>query len=127
MPCIYEPTQEEIEASRKAADDKRKAERERARIRKAELDKATRLLCSVCSSLERASGHIKLASDILRGEPELLEWWEAHKAADEKRRAREEAKRKKREAKERKKARIRRLREAAISKLTDEEKAALGL
>ena len=126
MPCRYDPSPDELAAMRRAREEKRSAAKERAKIRKQELDLATRLLCGVCRTLERASVSFKLASEII-GEPELKEWYERHKAADEKRLKKEAEKRRKRDAKRREKARLRRLKESAVSKLTDEEREALGL
>lgn len=126
MPCRYDESPEDIRRAKLAREEKEKAEKRRVRNLKRELDLATRLLCSVCGSLERASGHIKLGSDLLR-DPELTEWWEKHKAADELRRKREAEKARKKAEKEKKKRAKSALKKKALAKLTPAERKALGL
>jgi hypothetical protein len=60
--------------------------KEQVRTYKHELDKLTRMLCDATETFER------LVSNGVRMQllPEHAEWWEKHKAADEKRRAKAE-------------------------------------
>jgi hypothetical protein len=126
MPCVYEESPEERERRERLSAVQAERKREKQRALKRELDLATRLLCEVCTRLERASTSFKLAGDLLEDQ-ELAEWWKTHKAADERRRAREA--RKKQEAAEKRKAKRARkkARESALEKLTAEEREALGL
>ena len=91
---------------------------------KKELDKVTRLLCATLREIENN----KLKGPVITGKlmPEaflqiegLEEWWNEHKKWDELRLIREEAKRKEAEKQN--------LIKAALNKLTDKEKEALGL
>lgn len=66
---------------------------------RAALNNVTRMLCALCERSETTTIHAV---------PGLTSWWNLHQANDEKRRKRE-------------------LRERALSKLTQEEKEALGL
>ncbi len=125
MPCRYMETPEEVAQRLEQA--KSKAEADRAKVRlQQELDLATRLLCDVCSTLERASLGHKLASDILRGS-ELTGWWKRHKAQDEARKAREAEKARKKAAKAKAKREKAQHKAKALAKLTAAEKKALGL
>jgi len=73
-----------------------------------EIQKLTRMLCSACVGLETKGWDMPTL--------ELKKWWEKHQKEDERRLAMERAERKKN-----------RLRKQAISKLTPEERKALGL
>lgn len=73
------------------------------------LTEATRLLCEACLILE----HEEM---ILSTSKELQRWWNAHKKVDRERQERERIEQEK-EA----------LKQSALSKLSDDEKKALGL
>lgn len=76
-----------------------------------QLKKIEIAFCSLCREIE-ARG----LTDLLDKDPNVKGWWEHHKAIDAARIAREEAERRRRI-----------LRRVALDKLSDEEKAALGL
>lgn len=125
MPCTYYSPQEERDMA--YAEAKRQ---------KDELDKATRLLCSVMGRLEHVYGTVQNKADfqaVVREvrltlvDPELAAWWTAHKAMDAARLAAEEAERKAKEERDRKIAKTKRLRKAGLAKLTAEEREALGI
>jgi ribosomal protein S1 len=79
---------------------------------KANNDKLARIACKAMTELVK-SGY---ADFLVLKDDEVSEWWEKHQEAD----------RKAREKEERKKERTK-LRHAALRKLTEEEKIALGL
>lgn len=79
---------------------------------KQEADKLARIACKALQALEDMGKE----DFILLKDDEVREWWQQHQEADRRARAAEEAKRLKKEARAR-----------AIAKLTDEEKALLGL
>ena len=81
---------------------------------KRRLDKATRLLCTLCAKLDAAQLLSKYATR------ELVAWWQLHKSADQKRRELELADR------DRKILRQRALKKARAA-LTTEERYALGI
>lgn len=124
MPCTYYSPQEERDMA--YAEAKRQ---------KAELDKATRLLCSVVGRLERANEALLEGPEVsldellgtVLGDRELAAWWKEHKAMDAARIAAEEAQRAAKEAEARKVAKTKRLRKAGLAKLTAEEREALGI
>jgi hypothetical protein len=80
------------------------------------INQLTEDLCYVLSRAERGD---KLAL-ILKEKPTLAKWWANHKAEDAKREARERAAAKNKRERDA-------ARESALSKLTDAERAALGL
>lgn len=85
---------------------------------KKDLDEATRLLCGLCRSLLACGrGHF------IEEDPELSEWWENHKEADEARRQRERENEEATRQREEKEAR----RQAVIDKLTPDQREALDL
>lgn len=86
---------------------------ERAMEDAAEIDKLTRMLCELCHAVETANkGRIRQ----IALSTELSAWWDEHKKWDRRRR------------KEEKRERMqRRLRQEGISKLTKEERRALGI
>lgn len=51
------------------------------RITKQRLDLATRLLCELCTAMERGK-HIKFCYEQLHPATELAKWWEKHKKLD---------------------------------------------
>lgn len=77
---------------------------------KREADKVTDLLCALCYDIE------KLNMVGYKFPKKVQIWWNEHKVADEKRRKEEEEAR-----------RIIELKKSAVSKLTAEERKALGL
>jgi ribosomal protein S1 len=79
---------------------------------KANNDKLARIACKAMTELVKAG----YADFLVLKDDEIREWWEKHQEAD----------RKAREKEERKKERTK-LRRAALRKLTEEEKIALGL
>jgi hypothetical protein len=79
---------------------------------KANNDKLARIACKAMTELENN----KIEDLLLLRDDEVREWWAKHKEAD----------RKAREKEQRKQERIR-LRRAALRKLSEEEKIALGL
>jgi len=79
---------------------------------KANNDKLARIACKAMTELVKAG----YADFLILKDDEVREWWEKHQEAD----------RKAREKEERKKERTR-LRRAALKKLSEEEKIALGL
>lgn len=86
-----------------------------------ENDKLTKFLCTILSTLELENelGHFAELFDYKEGgisRKELFAWWEAHKEEDRKRKERA------REAAERKEKK-----DAALSKLTPEERKLLGV
>jgi hypothetical protein len=87
------------------------------------LDNVTALLCGLCSKLKGQ----ELFNHILANDKKLAAWWKDHQEMDRRRiaaeRAAEEKKRKAREAKKKKEA----LAKKALSKLSLEEREALGL
>lgn len=104
MPCRYDETPEEQAACKKAAN---------ARLVKPykdKLDKVTRLLCLVMTAADNAKSSSDLNSVLLNND-ELMDWWDEHRTADERRSINEAAE----------------LRAKAMKKLTPEEKKALGL
>lgn len=84
---------------------------------KEKLDRATRLLCAVCKRLE-TNGIYVIVADVESGE--LDTWWRKHKKEDAEREAREAAE--KAEA-----LRLKKLREGALAKLSDEERNVLKI
>ena len=83
---------------------------------KEEADKLARIACLALTELEKVDPE----SGVLTFPSELTRWWSAHKKADEARIEKEQ----------KEKAKIaeqKRLRKAALAKLTPEERAAFGL
>jgi len=111
MPCRYDESAEEIEARKKAS------KKRIIQPYKKELDKVTRLLCSVMTQIDmcREDENCRTSEEVLRkviNVSDLLKWWGNHKERDairEKTEAREVVKKK------------------ALEKLTLEEKRILGL
>lgn len=89
---------------------------------RSKLDNVTRMLCGVCSSLEGVSG-IGVFEDI----DGLDVWWHDHKRRDEQRRRDEAVAERKRQTQERAKVDAARRRAKALSKLSAEDREALGL
>lgn len=79
---------------------------------KAEADKLARIACEALTELEKAGK----ADFLILKNDELREWWEAHKEADRKEKARVAEK-----------ERQERVKQEALDRLTDEEKELLGL
>lgn len=79
---------------------------------KKEADKLARIACEALTELEKAGK----ADFLILKNDELREWWEAHKEADRKEKARV-AEKERRE----------RVKQEALDRLTDEEKELLGL
>lgn len=75
------------------------------------LDKVTRLLCGVCRATEKAGGGKLIAAN-----KELNTWWKQHQEADRRREAAEQAERDQ-QAK----------RQAALDKLSPEERKLLNI
>lgn len=82
------------------------------KVLKKEADKLARIACKALQALEDMGRE----DFLLLKDDEVRTWWAAHKQADRAARAAEEAKQRKAEAKAR-----------VLAKLTDEEKALLGL
>ena len=82
------------------------------RVLKKEADKLARIACKALQALEDMGKE----DFLLLKDDEIRVWWTAHKEADRKAREAEEEKQRRKEAKER-----------VLAKLTDEEKALLGL
>ncbi len=82
------------------------------KLLKKEADKLARIACQALQALEDMGKE----DFLLLKDDEIREWWKSHKEADRQARAEAEAKQKKKEAKER-----------LLARLTDEEKALLGL
>ena len=77
-------------------------------------DKLARIACKALTHIEEMDdGGLE---KLILQEPEIAEWWSAHKEADRKAKEKEQAIEEKK-----------RLRESALSKLTKEERAALGI
>jgi hypothetical protein len=95
-------------------DDWRSSDFDDDKIRKLkeQADKLARIACKAMTELENN----KIEDLLLLRDDEVREWWAKHKEAD----------RKAREKEERKQERLR-LRRAALRKLSEEEKVALGL
>ena len=95
-------------------DDWRSSDFDDDKIRKLkeQADKLARIACKAMTELENN----KIEDLLLLRDDEVREWWAKHKEAD----------RKAREKEQRKQERIR-LRRAALRKLSEEEKIALGL
>lgn len=108
MPCNnnYEPSDEEIRLNKESV------------ALKIELDKVTRLLCSVLRSIKFGYIYVDLTKDVVNIEG-LQDWWNQHKKWDELRLIREANERREKEKHE--------LIKNALAKLTDKEKEALGL
>lgn len=90
MPCRYDPTPDELRAEEERKKKKRKAAVKtlKTKVRTPllkKLDEATRLLCGLCTKIEKDfwSRHLLLKNKELRA------WWEKHKEADFKRVAHE--------------------------------------
>ena len=79
---------------------------------KEKTDRLARIACKAMTELVK----VGKADFLVLQDDEVREWWEAHQEAD----------RKAREAKERK-AREAQVRKQALAKLTDEERAVLGI
>ena len=79
---------------------------------KAQADRLARIACKALQALEDMGKE----DFLLLQDDEVRDWWKAHKEADARARAAEEAKRLKKEARDR-----------ALAKLSDEEKVLLGL
>jgi hypothetical protein len=105
MPCQDYDSRWDDSWSKKARDADTKAIKEHT-------DKLARIACKAMTELVK-SGH---ADFLVLKDDEVREWWEKHQEAD----------RKAREKEERKKERIK-IRRAALRKLSEEEKIALGL
>lgn len=71
MPCRYDPTPDEIAASKAARLEKERLEKENQRKLQRELDRATRLLCEVMRSY-----------DLENPSAELQKWWQEHEKKD---------------------------------------------
>lgn len=82
-------------------------------------DRLARIACTTLTYLE----NIGADADLLKSDKEVSDWWKKHKIADAKAKADEE----KKLAEEAEKARLKKLRAEVISRLTDEEKKALGI
>jgi hypothetical protein len=78
---------------------------------KRRLDLATRLLCSLCRKITNSGRDTLIYDDV-----ELVRWWNDHLAADRKREKAEEAERE-----------VIRKHQAALNKLTPEDRKVLGL
>lgn len=76
----------------------------------AKVDKLTRMLCYLCNAVQINDGRL------IKANKELSDWWKEHRVADAKRRKAEADKLAKQK-----------LKQAALAKLTDEEKRVLGL
>ena len=88
------------------------ADREYAYEVKAQNDRLARIACKAMNELVK-SGY---ADFLLLKDDEVREWWDKHQEAD--RKAKEQAAEKRR---------INKLKKEALAKLTDEEKAVLGI
>lgn len=77
------------------------------------LDMLSRIACKALTHIEESGDGLEM---LILKDPEIADWWSAHKEAD--RREKERLAEEKRE---------RRLRKTALSKLTDEEKDILGI
>ena len=82
------------------------------KLLKKEADKLARVACKALQALEDMGKE----DFLLLQDDEVRDWWKAHKEADARARAAEEAKRLKKEARDR-----------TLAKLSDEEKVLLGL
>lgn len=107
MPCSYEESAEEIAAGQKAA------KRKLIQPYKKELDKVTRLLCSVMTALDEAQEDENCTTsedvfNIIGNMPSVQVWWKEHKKCDKIRMEKEEKNR-------------------VLSKLSEREKKILGL
>lgn len=75
------------------------------------IDHLTNMLCGLCTRIENTdSGYL------LEDDESLMKWWDQHKKEDNERKALEESL-----------AKRQKLKEEALSKLTKEEREALGL
>ena len=84
-------------------------------------DRLARIACKAMDELVKQGK----ADFLLMEDKEVREWYAKHVEADRKAREVEEAKRKAAEAKRKEKARVEKLKAAALSKLTVEEREAL--
>lgn len=92
------PCRDDYAAAEYAADQTRK------------IDRLAEMLCGLCTRVEAVD------SDLIQEDKKLAKWWETHKRRD--------AEHKARVAEEK---RVKKLKRAALAKLSDEEVAALGL
>jgi hypothetical protein len=93
---------------------------------KGALDNLTRMLCGVLHTVE--DGHVTLtAENILDSVDGLEEWWIRHKKLDAIREEKERKEAARKAEKARREEERRKLRENALSKLSLEEKKALGI
>jgi hypothetical protein len=92
---------------------------QRERELKTKLDLVTRVACKAMTELERYG----VAAAILLRDREVDSWWHRHKELDRAERKKEEEKRKKAEEKKRLAA----IKKEVLSRLTDDEKKALGI
>lgn len=106
MPCTdWDMTPPRVEGGSSYASLTAQVSEQRSKI-----DTLTDLLCSLFRHIEDSDFHMDTLSK------SHAEWWKQHKVADAKRRKAEE-----------KAKRLKALKESALSKLTKEEKSALGL
>lgn len=87
---------------------------------KERLDKLSRIACKALTHIEAAGDGLEI---LVLKDPEIHEWWTAHKEAD--RKAQLEKARKEAERKE--KARLRKIREETLASLTPDQIKALGV
>ena len=88
---------------------------------KKQVDSLARIACKAMDELVKQGK----ADFLLMKDKEVREWYEKHVEADRKAREAAEAKRKAAEARPKEKARVEKLKAAALSKLTVEEREAL--
>lgn len=114
MPCRdYYPTEDYTGPLRTKIDEQKRR-----------LDNYAKMLCGLCGKIERTSG---ISTYTIDSVPGLRDWWEDHKEQDRKRILKEREEEIKREAKRNAKLEKERLKKLALSKLTDEERNALGI
>ncbi len=124
MPCQDGgPSPEEYYRVTKENDRKEAARRKAI---KDKLDNLTRMLCDICTVIERhhPDSSIQQSAGSVSG---LRIWWDAHKKIDEKRKAKEALAKADKERKEQATHDRAALRQAGIEKLTLAERKALGL
>jgi hypothetical protein len=87
---------------------------------KARCDKLSRIACKALTHIEESEDGLEI---LVLKDPEIQEWWTAHKEAD--RKAQEEARR--REEAHREKARLERIKKETLASLTPDQIKALGI
>ena len=94
---------------------------QRCPVKQSRLDDATRAACEALGVLEKRFGGLDDLSD------DTLAWWTHHKEADAARLEAETRRQVEEEMRRAEAARVAEVQQAALAKLTDDERAALGL